>query len=239
MKALERDPNRRYTTAEEMASELRRIALREGLLAPTSNIAAWVRTCVGRELDQRRLLILDATRRGGIPDPHARTTLSDAPRPYGTSVRPPSVAPPAGGHAGQEEPPTAEGGEAGEATTGTIPLDFGRRARRWILIVAAALAAAAVGATLLFPARISRFFAINTAGVRSDGIDISLESALPAAPLLPPGASAPLPPGVRVPASGGESRWPARPPSARSAAPAASTPSVTPSAPAPREPEPD
>jgi serine/threonine-protein kinase len=236
MKALERDPNRRYATAEEMASELRRIALREGLLAPTASIAAWVRTCVGKELDQRRLLILDTTRRTGIPDAHARTMLSDAPgagTAAGPSVRPPSVAPPAVA-AAMDDPANGPS----DPVTGTIPLDFGKRARRWVLIAAAALAAAAVLATLLFPGKISRFFAINTAGVRSDGIDISLESALPPAPILPPGASAAIPPGVRVPAAGGESRWPALPPGAKSAT-GAPVPSVPASAPPPKESEPD
>lgn len=232
MKALERDPNRRYATAEEMANELRRISLREGLLAPTASIAAWVRTCVGRELDQRRLLILDATRRTGVPDAHARTVLSEPPPPYGMSARPPSVAPPAVGVMA-EPPPNA----AGDPVTGTIPLDFGKRARRWVLIFAAVLAAGAVGLTLLFPAKISRFFAINTAGVRSEGIDISLESALPPSS-PPPDSAAPAPPGFRAPGVGGESRWPAV--GARSGGPSpAPAPSGTAAAPQQKPPEPD
>lgn len=227
MKALERDPNRRYATAEDMASELRRISLREGLLAPTASIAAWVRTCVGKELDQRRLLILDATRRTGVPDTHGRMVFSEAPPPYG-SVRPPSVAPPAMGGVGEDA-----AAAPGESVTGTIPLDFGKRARRWILIAAALLAAGAVGVTLMFPGKISRFFAMNTAGVRSEGIDISLESALP--PNLPPSAN-PTPPGVRVPAAGGESRWPAMPPAAKSGVTVSPAPAPSASA---KEVEPD
>jgi eukaryotic-like serine/threonine-protein kinase len=214
MKALERDPNRRYATAEDMASELRRVALREGLLAPTASVAAWVRTCIGKELDQRRLLVLDVSRRPALADPHARTMISEAPPPLGASARPPSVMPP-GAVPIEEPPPDGDG----EPTTGTVPLDFGRRMRRWVLIVAALLAAAAVGMTLVFPGKISKFFEINTAGVRSEGIDLSLESALPPNALVPSASSEA--PGLRVPAAGGESRWPA---GTKSATPAPSAP---------------
>src|SRR5690606_21107953 len=72
MRALERDPERRFSSAEEMMMELRRIALRENLLAPTSEIAAWVRESVGHDLARRRLVVLEASRQNrpqGKPAP--------------------------------------------------------------------------------------------------------------------------------------------------------------------------
>lgn len=153
MKALERDPNRRYSTAEEMATELRRIALRENLIAPTSNIANWVRMCVGRQLDQRRVLSLHPPGE----QVHASSTISVGPPAVG------SVPPPAGG---------AEV-SAGEPT-GTVPLDLGGRMQRRVLVAAAVLAAGAVLLTLLWPSGVSRFFHINTEGARSE-VDLSLD----------------------------------------------------------------
>ncbi len=173
MKALERDPGRRYTSAEDMASELRRVALRENLVAPPNAIAAWVRTCVGRELDQRRLSILDASRNRGAPDAGPAPRASVPPLADGSTVVLRSIQPPQVGVPSElpsEPPPDGE-------TTGTMPLDLGARARRWALIAAAAIAASAVLITLLWPGRVSRFFRLNTSSVRSDGIDISIDSA--------------------------------------------------------------
>ncbi|HLV66976.1 MAG TPA: protein kinase [Polyangiaceae bacterium] len=67
LRALERDPARRYATAEEMLLELRKVALEQNLLSPPSNVAAWVRASVGQRLSRRRLVILEASRtaRGG------------------------------------------------------------------------------------------------------------------------------------------------------------------------------
>jgi hypothetical protein len=60
--ALQRDPERRFSTAERMGLALREAAAGSGLLASADDVAAWVRIAVGRELAQRRLLILDASR---------------------------------------------------------------------------------------------------------------------------------------------------------------------------------
>jgi serine/threonine protein kinase len=159
MKALERDPNRRYSTAEEMAAELRRIALRENLIAPTSNVANWVRMCVGKQLDQRRALTLHP------PAPGEAVRMSGS-----INVGPPSGIPrdllPAGESAGEP--------------TGTVPLDLGGKTQRRVLVAAAVLAAGAVLLTLLWPAGVSRFFRINTSGARAESIDLSLDT-LPSA----------------------------------------------------------
>jgi eukaryotic-like serine/threonine-protein kinase len=60
--ALERDPDKRFPTAERMAVAMREAAANAGLLASADDVATWVRVAVGRELAQRRLLILDASR---------------------------------------------------------------------------------------------------------------------------------------------------------------------------------
>lgn len=62
LRALERDPARRYATAEEMLLDLRRVALEQNLLAPPSSVAAWVRASVGHRLARRRLILLEASR---------------------------------------------------------------------------------------------------------------------------------------------------------------------------------
>lgn len=54
LRALQRDPDRRYQSAEEMLIELRRIAIGEDYLAPSSEVAQWVIDTFGRQLELRR-----------------------------------------------------------------------------------------------------------------------------------------------------------------------------------------
>ncbi len=54
LRALERDPARRYQTAEEMLIELRRIAIAQDYLAPSSDVGRWVTESFGRQLELRR-----------------------------------------------------------------------------------------------------------------------------------------------------------------------------------------
>jgi serine/threonine-protein kinase len=54
LRALQRDPDRRYQSAEEMLIELRRIAIAEDYLAPSSEVAQWVIDTFGRQLELRR-----------------------------------------------------------------------------------------------------------------------------------------------------------------------------------------
>ncbi|MBX7082404.1 MAG: protein kinase [Nannocystaceae bacterium] len=54
MRALERDPARRYQTAEQMLMDLRRIAIAEDFLAPSSDVGRWVVDTFGRQLELRR-----------------------------------------------------------------------------------------------------------------------------------------------------------------------------------------
>jgi serine/threonine protein kinase len=76
MRALQRDPDARYATAEEFAEALRSVALREGVLGSSSDVAHWVKaTCGARLADRRRKL-------AGIPK------SSDATITSGTSTVP-------------------------------------------------------------------------------------------------------------------------------------------------------
>jgi serine/threonine-protein kinase len=62
LSALAQDRKERPRTAEQFATELRRIAVREDLLAPASEVGRWIRQLFGTELERRRLATLDASR---------------------------------------------------------------------------------------------------------------------------------------------------------------------------------
>jgi len=55
LKALQRDPAQRYRSAQEMLIELRRVAITEDLLAPSTDIARWVTQTFGHQLERRRV----------------------------------------------------------------------------------------------------------------------------------------------------------------------------------------
>jgi serine/threonine-protein kinase len=65
LKALQRHRERRYQTAQEMADELQQIAVRNNLLAPPSEISAWVQECFGEDIAQRRNVIRAIKGEGG------------------------------------------------------------------------------------------------------------------------------------------------------------------------------
>ncbi len=67
LRALERDPARRFQSAEEMAVALRDAAIRAGALGGPSEVAAWVTGTFGAELEARRRAIRDATARRSLP----------------------------------------------------------------------------------------------------------------------------------------------------------------------------
>ncbi|MBV1859043.1 MAG: protein kinase, partial [Nannocystaceae bacterium] len=54
LRALERDPARRFQCAEEMLIELRKVAIGNDLLAPSSEVAQWVADTFGAQLELRR-----------------------------------------------------------------------------------------------------------------------------------------------------------------------------------------
>jgi serine/threonine protein kinase len=61
-KALQRSPQKRYQTAEEMLVQLRKVAAAEDLLGSPSEVKQWVKEAMGHDLDVQRLSFLDAAR---------------------------------------------------------------------------------------------------------------------------------------------------------------------------------
>jgi serine/threonine-protein kinase len=153
VRALDRDPSRRFETAEEMMLELRRVALRENLLAPTNAIAEWVRQSVGRELAQRRLSVLDASRgsrvSAAVPAaPHPAPGPSSRP-PEGPRSLPPRVS---------TDPPSREP----NSLTRTMVITSIPSPKRWAMIAAACISAIAVLVTLVWPNYVSKLFKVKT-----------------------------------------------------------------------------
>ncbi len=61
LRALARDPDQRFASADEMLTALSRVGTAHDGLATPKEIAAWVREAAGSELTQRRLAVLDAS----------------------------------------------------------------------------------------------------------------------------------------------------------------------------------
>ena len=80
LKALARDPADRYQSAEEMLNELREVAMQNGLLGSSAEVAAWVQKMFGRELEVRRLDAIDAFRAvpGGAENAFVKTAVLPA-----------------------------------------------------------------------------------------------------------------------------------------------------------------
>jgi len=62
-RALEREPERRFQSVRELLMALEEAALEQGTLASSVEVASWIGSAFGRELELRRLSILDASRR--------------------------------------------------------------------------------------------------------------------------------------------------------------------------------
>lgn len=69
LKALERDPNKRFASAAEMADALREAASKIGLRATRAQVAQWVSSSFSSELEARRAAIREAMRRSRPPSP--------------------------------------------------------------------------------------------------------------------------------------------------------------------------
>jgi serine/threonine-protein kinase len=74
MRALARNPLDRFGSAEAMLTALGRVATSIGGMATPKEIASWVRQAVGKQLTQRRLAILDASREDQTVSPPAVET---------------------------------------------------------------------------------------------------------------------------------------------------------------------
>jgi serine/threonine protein kinase len=75
-KALQRQPAKRYTSAEEMLVHLRKVAAAEDVLGSPSEVKRWVQQAMGYDLDVQRLSFLDASRlaqEAETPDPREYT----------------------------------------------------------------------------------------------------------------------------------------------------------------------
>ena len=66
MKALERDPERRFQAAEDMATAMRDAAMRAGALGAPTEIAHWVGSSFGPELEARRRTMREATEQARV-----------------------------------------------------------------------------------------------------------------------------------------------------------------------------
>lgn len=61
LRALERDREDRFESAQQMADELQKIAVRHDMLAPQSEVSQWVRELFSRELEARQQVIRQIT----------------------------------------------------------------------------------------------------------------------------------------------------------------------------------
>jgi serine/threonine-protein kinase len=67
LKALDRDPSKRFESALQMADELRKAAVECGVLGSRHECAKWVTSTFGEELESRRGAIREVTRRRSSP----------------------------------------------------------------------------------------------------------------------------------------------------------------------------
>ena len=164
-RALARDPNRRFSSAQEMAEAIRRVAVQHDLLAAPSEIADWVRGVFGAELQQRRLASLDASRRAAESDRAPRTL------PRAVTIPPP----PAADRADHPAPPAAADHAARpEANPGRDPRlpdterpdapepKWKSRVRNGVIIAAVALAFGVIALCVAKPDLMARWFKIET-----------------------------------------------------------------------------
>ena len=162
LKALERDPGRRYQTAEDMLIALRRVAIQEDLLAPPSDVAKWVSDTFGGQLEMRRQAAGMGGPKATPGAPSSPISIAHTPTPTPSPI---SVSVPELG-LGPDESAThalvhgaGDASAAGESRTvmlrhGLAPRpqdDLGKRARMGIIGAAAALSVAAVGIALARP----------------------------------------------------------------------------------------
>lgn len=92
LKALARDPDERFQSAEEMFTQLRRVADREGMIASSAEVAAWVRKALAPTLKARRV----ASMRGAESSEIQRSRWQTMPPPVAVPGDPqhPSTNPP-------------------------------------------------------------------------------------------------------------------------------------------------
>lgn len=143
MRALERDPARRYPSAEAMLIDLRRVAISEDLMAPESEIGRWVREAAGSELELRRLASLDASMK------------AQPVRPITPSLTPPAL--PVYLPDREDDMPMTEK----LATTTVLSLPRRSRSRDMVLLAAGLTMLGIIAMTLLWPSWVGKKFKID------------------------------------------------------------------------------
>jgi eukaryotic-like serine/threonine-protein kinase len=138
LRALARDPKKRFESAQEMEEHLREAAMAAGLLGGRREVAAWVRTAIGEELNRRRSAIRDVIAQSvGYAPPSAGPV--SALRQIATGTDPGS------GLSGLSETIVSP---ASPSQAPTRALGRAPRSRRWLGLLAGALAIAVI-ATLV------------------------------------------------------------------------------------------
>jgi serine/threonine-protein kinase len=88
MRALQRDPQLRYASVEEMLTDLRKVAIANDCLAPSSEVGKWVTETFGHQIELRRQAAGIA--RKSVPSQLASTalaTIAQAPGGHATAAR--------------------------------------------------------------------------------------------------------------------------------------------------------
>jgi eukaryotic-like serine/threonine-protein kinase len=102
MKALQRAPEARFQSAEEMRLALHRVASREGMIASNAEVGRWVRRLFGDALEERRKRILSA-----FGEPEETTGESSVRGLEAGAPKAPGAGAPAGAAAAGAAPPAA------------------------------------------------------------------------------------------------------------------------------------
>ncbi len=85
LRALQRDPNKRYFSALEMAEALRAVAVREGLLGSPNEVAQWTTEVFGPRLTERRRAVAQVVKTASVgvveddQEVHSPASLSSLP----------------------------------------------------------------------------------------------------------------------------------------------------------------
>ncbi len=218
LKALERDPSKRFASAAEMLVELRRTAVQCGLLASPEDVGQWVRAIAQPELEMQRLASLDALQHARFHGEDGRSLQL----PRALSIPPPAVtgyrmrgadeAVEDSGNREDQEDGQNLALDAGDSTSdepeGTIELKRPPRLRNAVLILASIIALGAVVASVLFPEAVAAWFKLDVGGSPLEGHDdpsltpqnsdvpgqpntaATTVGPMPSNSTLPPGASA-------------------------------------------------
>lgn len=160
LKALAKDPAGRFQSAEEMAGQLRRIAEREGLLAPRNEVSEWVRVTLAPSLAARRV----ASRRGTVTG-GGRLGSNTPPRVQPVDLGPgalPSRSPTAPPSSAEHTAPLSSESADFSDNTEVIGRDGARRLRsKRVLYGAVALCLGILLWAMLAPQSLARIFSIE------------------------------------------------------------------------------